>query len=182
MLDESMVPKRVVTRRARPRKSRVSPDSVVRIVSSETGTVTRVLPRKHSPHAELARAAREARMLSALSVLALAERRITESELAELERCIEDAAEPRPVCESLDFLRRFWSIVVRAAHNPALEVQVARWIALSSSMEARRGTGLQTDWRVLRREPYRHLVRVLRRGSGAPSFWQETLEDGRLLG
>ena len=121
-------------------------------------------------------------MLSALSVLTLAERRITEPELAALERCIKEAAEPRPICESLEFLKNFWSIVVRAARNPALAAQVARWTVLSSRLEARSGTGLQTDRRVLRREPYRHLVSALRRGSGAPSFWQETLEMGQLLG
>jgi DNA-binding FadR family transcriptional regulator len=138
-------------------------------------------PSEHAPlspraRAQLASAAREARLASAMGVLALAERRITETELAQIERYLDEAPETRPVCESLDFLRRFWCVIVRSTRNPQLEQELRLWSAVMHDLERANGTGLSTNTKLLPKEPYRRLVTMLRRGEGAPTFWRQRLE------
>lgn len=124
----------------------------------------------------LAQAAGESLRYSALSVLALAERRITELELVQLERLVEREPEHKTVRESLGFLGSFWGLIVRATLNPDLERHVGRRLQQASHLQRRYGIGLESNNRILSKAPYRALVRALRRGYGAPAFWAQRLE------
>jgi hypothetical protein len=124
----------------------------------------------------LAYAASESLRYSALSILALAERRITDIELVQLEHLVEQEPEKRTVAESLDFLGKFWGVIVRATLNPDLERDVGSRLRQATKLQRRYGMGLESNYRILSKAPYRGLIQVLRRGYGAPAFWARRLE------
>lgn len=79
--------------------------------------------------------------------------------------------------ESLGFLCNFWGLILRATRNCVLDRQVYLGMRRRLELEGCLGIGLETDDRILSKEPYRDLIRVLCRGYGAPAFWARRLDD-----
>lgn len=178
-------PKRRPSRR--PPRSRVSPETLlhlqakdgsVRLSAQRARTVEEPAfeQRNNGAGKRLAHAAGESLRYSALSVLALAERRITNLDLVRLERLVEQEPEQKTVAESLDFLGQFWGVIMRATLNPQLERQVSWKLRQASELQRPYGMGLESNTRILSKAPYRGLVQALRRGYGAPAFWAQRLE------
>jgi hypothetical protein len=145
---------------------------------TRTITIERSAPEQgdDSEGKRLAHAANESLRYSALSILALAERRITDIELVQLEHLVAQEPEQRTVAESLDFLGRFWGVVIRATLNPDLEREVGSRLLQATKLQRRYGLGLESNNRILSKAPYRGLIQALRRGYGAPAFWARRLE------
>jgi DNA-binding FadR family transcriptional regulator len=130
-----------------------------------------------TPGDRLALAARESQALSTLPILALAERRITDAELAELDQLIDSLpdAQVNPH-ETLSFRVQFWGRIARSTRNPLVEQQVRWWASVMQSMEARNGGDPTGVYRTLPKPIYRGLIRAMRRRRGSPEFWLKVIQ------
>jgi DNA-binding FadR family transcriptional regulator len=143
-----------------------------------------------TPGDRLALAARETQSLSTLPLLLLAERRIQEDELEELETLVESAPEQPTPREQLLFRGQFWGIIARATRNPILEHQIRWWARVMEELEGRNsgstgstgstggvGNHLEAAGASLApRSTYRGLVRALRRKRGTVDYWLKVIE------
>lgn len=131
------------------------------------------------PGDALALAALEAQALSMLQLLVLCQRRITEPELAQLERLVGELQEGQPFREALGFRLKFSELLSRATRNPLFVQNVRWWAALMKDVEARNeGGGDPTaSPRVVNKAFYHGLIKTLREGKGAPEYWMKMLKD-----
>jgi len=130
-----------------------------------------------TPGDRLSLAARETQSLSTLPLLILAERRIQEDELEELEALVEAMPEQPTSREQLLFRRNFWGIVARATRNPILEHQIRWWARVMQDLESRSpGSVEATGASLAPRSTYRGLVRALRRKRGTVDYWMKVIE------
>lgn len=91
------------------------------------------------PGAPLALAAWENQALFLVTLLALAERRITEHEL-ELLRALVESVPPQPTpAETQRFRMEFWGQIASATRNPLFQQQVRWWSALALEISKRGG-------------------------------------------
>jgi len=126
------------------------------------------------PGASLALAALENQALFVIPLLALAERRITEQELAVLNYLIESVGEDVSPEAARRFRIEFWRQIAKATRNSLFQQQVRWWTSLNKQLD-RRGTGggvpaLKFDVTV-----YRRLVAALSARSGAVALHLETI-------
>ena len=124
------------------------------------------------PGDAIALAAVENRALSALPLLVLAERRITEPELQRLEHRV-DAYTDNPTREEQSlFMADFWEMIAGATRNPLLQHQVRWWFRVSSELGANRS--MRTA--ILPRSFFRELIQALRKRTGAVHLWLRVVE------
>jgi DNA-binding FadR family transcriptional regulator len=130
-----------------------------------------------TPGDRLALAARESQALSPLPLLSLAERRITEAELTELERLVDALPESQPPRDTLAFLVEFWGKIARSTRNPLVEQQFRWWASVMQELEKRTGSGADplAPRRLLPKTVFRGLIRTLRKRKGAPEFWLKVI-------
>jgi DNA-binding FadR family transcriptional regulator len=130
-----------------------------------------------TPGDRLALAAREQQALSTLPLLALAERRIQDEEIAELEALVDALPDNPSVQEALLFRVNFWGCVARATHNPVVAHQIRWWARVMQDLEHRAVTSIvkpaRTD--VAPRERYRRLLRAFRKRRGAVEAWHKVI-------
>jgi GntR family transcriptional repressor for pyruvate dehydrogenase complex len=184
----------VPTQRALSREFRVSPLLVrhaihrleeLQLVRVRQGSPTIVLDPQHAadvrliqmqlevalPGDALELAGIENRALSALPLLVLAARRITDDELAELVKLVDRIAEAEPTQRELaDFEAEYWNHVARATQNPVLAHQVRWWFHTLR--------GLRNEARMHLAAPiehYRELNETLRSGHVAADIWMAML-------
>lgn len=130
-----------------------------------------------TPGDRLSIAARETQSLSTLPLLILAERRIQEDELEELESLVESMPEQPTSREQLLFRRNFWGIIAHATRNPILEHQIRWWARVMQELEGRSpGTVEAAGTSLAPRSTYRGLVRALRRKRGTVDYWMKVIE------
>lgn len=131
------------------------------------------------PGDALALAALEAQALSMLQMLVLVQRRITEPEILQLERLVNDLHEGQPFREALGFRLKFSELLSRATRNPLFVQNVRWWAALMKDLEARtEGGGDPTaSPRVVSKSFYYALIKTLREKRGAPEYWLKMLKD-----
>jgi DNA-binding FadR family transcriptional regulator len=133
-----------------------------------------------TPGDKLALAARENQALSTLTLLALAERRITEAQVLQLEKIVDELPETRTRSEELIFLFRFWGVIAAATQNPMVQHQVRWWSRVMRDLDKRSGppTGSNSAGRsaIAPVPRYRALTRALRRKHGAVELWLKVLE------
>jgi hypothetical protein len=128
-----------------------------------------------TPGDRLALAARESQALSPLPLLALAERRINEAELSELERLVEALPESNAPRDTLSFLVQFWGQVSRSTRNPLVEQQFRWWASVMQDLEKRTGADPLAPRRILPKTVFRGLIRTLRKRKGAPEYWLKVI-------
>jgi DNA-binding FadR family transcriptional regulator len=126
------------------------------------------------PDSDADAAAIESHALSALPLLALAERRITAVELEQLDRCVDGMPESQTLYEALSFIVHFWALVARATQNPLCEQRVLHWGQRMRALHVPRGASCKAG--VVRKSAYRGLVHALRQRSGATRFWLNVVE------
>lgn len=116
------------------------------------------------PGDAIALAAIENRVLSSMSLLALAERRITPEELEGLERCIDQYSKRSEDDEHWTFESEYWVLIADATRNPLLQHQVRWWFRVCREIDASKH--LQSGLR-LSADFYRKLNECLRARSGS---------------
>lgn len=130
-----------------------------------------------TPGDRFALAACETQALSTLGILALAERRISEPELRQLEELIDRAPDGQTYPEVVNFRIEFWHRIARTTRNPLIEQHVRSWGSMVRDIEVRLGgdpVGGVT--RTFSKAPYRGVVRALRRRRGTAEFWLKVVE------
>ena len=120
------------------------------------------------PGDAIALAAMENRVLSVLPLLALAERRITPTELQRIERRVEQLGEQPTAEERVAFMADFWEMVALATRNPLLQHQVRWWFRVSRELGTNRLRTAQ-----LPKAFFLEIVQRLRDRSGAVQLWLE---------
>jgi GntR family transcriptional repressor for pyruvate dehydrogenase complex len=128
-----------------------------------------------TPGDKLALAARENQALSTLPLLALAERRITEEQVKQLEQLIDELPESPSRRDHLLFLTRYWGLIAAATQNPMLQHQVRWWSRVMRDLEKRSGPTAMAA-RTAPPSLYRSLARALRRKRGAVELWLKVLD------
>jgi DNA-binding FadR family transcriptional regulator len=105
----------------------------------------------------------EIRVLSTLPLLMLAERRITDQELAELDALVDSLTDQPSPEELSEFQAEYWERMARATRNPLLRHQVRWWFRILG--QVRGGAMLRT----VHAQPqhYRDINRALRKRHGA---------------
>ena len=131
-----------------------------------------------TPGDRLALAAREMQVLASVSLLALAERRITEEQLQELDALVDDLSDPATARETLLFRLQFWSKVARATANGMLEHQVRWWARVMQDLEKRSSAVVeaQAARSNVGQAQFRNLVKALRKRRGSVEFWLKIIE------
>jgi DNA-binding FadR family transcriptional regulator len=133
-----------------------------------------------TPGDKLALAARENQALSTLTLLALAERRITEAQVQLLERFVDELPEAPTGSEQLLFLLKFWSVIAAATQNPMVQHQVRWWSRVMRDLDQRSSPAVVATSGAPRAiapvSRYRALARALRRKRGAVELWLKVLE------
>ena len=128
------------------------------------------------PGDALALAALEAQGLSMLQMLVLCQRRITEAEIVQLERLVDELKEGQPFREALRFRLKFSDLLSRATRNPLLVQNVRWWAAVMTDVESRTEGGDPTSSpRVIAKSFYHGLIKALRERRGAPEHWLKML-------
>lgn len=129
-----------------------------------------------TPGDRLALAARESQARSTLPLLSLAERRINEAELAELDKLVEGLPESQTPRDTLMFLVQFWGGIARATRNPLVEQQFRWWANVMQDLEKRSGgADLLAPRRLLPKTIFRGLIKTLRKRRGAPEYWLKVI-------
>jgi DNA-binding FadR family transcriptional regulator len=126
-----------------------------------------------TPGDALALAGIENRTLSALPLIVLAERRITDATLDEIEVELEKlAAIPTPTPKEMQqFQAFFWLKIAEAGCNPLLRHQLRWWIRTVSRLRTRDSYGLPASPVSF----YRDLTAAFRRRSGAVALFLERI-------
>jgi len=131
-----------------------------------------------TPGDRLALAAREMQVLASLSLLALAERRIADEQLDELDALVDALPEAPTSREVLTFRMQFWGVVARATSNGILEHQVRWWARVMQDLEKRSAATVEasTARSAAGRTQFRGLVKALRKRRGAVDHWLKVIE------
>lgn len=122
-------------------------------------------------------AACEVHVLSMVTVLALAERRMAEPELRKLEASL--AAIPDdafPDC-GLSFLAQFSGQIAVVTRNALLDHQSWWWVSGMQDLGKRSGADIAAIYRRLPKSFYSELLGALRRGYGAPQHWMSVVVE-----
>jgi DNA-binding FadR family transcriptional regulator len=127
--------------------------------------------------APLSLTAREWLATAVLPILELAERRITESELQQLESIVATLPEDPPARGPSDFRIQFWSTIARATRNPIVEHKVRWWARAMREREQRTGIDSTGPVRIIPKSTYRDLIRRLRTRTGATTFWLNVIRQ-----
>jgi DNA-binding FadR family transcriptional regulator len=132
-----------------------------------------------TPGDKLALAARENQALSTLTLLALAERRITDEQVLQLEKIVDELPEAPTRSEQLIFLFRFWGVIATATQNPMLQHQVRWWSRVMRDLDKRSSpaavSNSGTPSAIAPVAKYRALARALGRKRGAVELWLKVL-------
>jgi DNA-binding FadR family transcriptional regulator len=154
---------------------RTHADGRATVVTSKVRAIGRpVRMQVSAPDNDAPTAALESHALSALPLLALAERRITAAELEQLDRYVDGMPESQTLYEALEFCVKFWGLVARATQNPLLEQRVLNWGQRMHALHVPANAACRA--RVVRKSAYRGLVHALRQKSGATRFWLNVVE------
>lgn len=130
-----------------------------------------------TPGDRLSLAAREMQSLSTLPLLTLAERRIQEDELEEIDALIDSLPEQPSMREQLTFRRQFWGRIARATRNPILEHQIRWWARVMKDIESRNAQSVGvTEPPLAPRSIYKGLTRAMRRRRGTVEYWLKVIE------
>ena len=127
-----------------------------------------------TPGDQLALAVRENQALFILSLLGLAERRITNKELDRLEQLSDELPDKPTPRELLAFQVKYWGLIAGATRNPMLQHQIRWWSGVIRDLEKRDGSATATP-RGVASSVYRGLVRALRRRHGAVDHWLKVI-------
>ena len=126
------------------------------------------------PGPKLAYAVVENRMLFLLPMLILAERRITEPQIASLRHIARSLREATAVQETQKLRAQFWIEVARATDNPLFQQQV-RWFAKLVAKLSQRGLEARAPRLSRQGDFYERLVERLSTHSGVVSFYLESI-------
>ena len=131
-----------------------------------------------TPGDRLALAAREMQVLASVSLLALAERRISEEQLQELEKLVEQLPEAPSAREVLAFRLQFWGRVARSTSNGILEHQVRWWARVMQDLEKRSSPTVeaQAARSMAGHVQFRGLIKALRKRRGSVEYWLKIIE------
>jgi DNA-binding FadR family transcriptional regulator len=130
-----------------------------------------------TPGDRLSLAAREMQSLSTLPLLTLAERRIQEEDLEELETLIDSLPAQPNTREQLTFRRQFWGRVALATRNPILEHQIRWWARVMKDIEGRNTQTMGASEPPLAPPTiYKGLIRAMRRRRGTVEYWLKVIE------
>lgn len=131
-----------------------------------------------TPGDKLALAAREMQVLASVSLLALAERRITEEQIQELETLVDNLPEAPSGREILAFRLQFWGRVARATANGILEHQVRWWARVMQDLEKRSSPTVeaQAARSMAGHAQFRGLIKALRKRRGSVEYWLKIIE------
>jgi DNA-binding FadR family transcriptional regulator len=122
----------------------------------------------------LALATRENEALSILPMIALAERRASESDLAALEALVDGLSDSPSGDETRNFRSSYWRQLAKATQNVPMQQQVRWWSRLVAELEARGGSAISPAH--ASRTAFRGLTRALRKKRGAVEYWARTLQ------
>ena len=114
---------------------------------------------------------------SVIPLLALAERRITEGEIERLEALVATLPDYPPVRGPREFRTQFWQTIAEATRNPVVIENVKWWAGAMEEREQLTGDDSSGPERIIPKAKYLGLILALRRGSGAPAFWTEVIEE-----
>lgn len=123
------------------------------------------------PGARLSTAAFENQSLFLIPILVLAERRITDQEIAVLNYLIDNMSEKAPPEAVRKFRIEFWSQLAKATRNPLFQQQIRWWSTLIADLD-QRGMKMRVPLGPLRLDFFRAIVRELaaRKGGAVPMF------------
>jgi DNA-binding FadR family transcriptional regulator len=124
---------------------------------------------------KLAGAALENQALFVLPLLVLAERRITDAELAVLRYITESLAEDAPAQEVLRVRTEFWQQVAKATRNPLFQQQIRWWSSLAKDLE-QRGRDMRLPPARTQLAFYRRLTAALTERKGTVQLWLELMK------
>lgn len=132
------------------------------------------------PGDRLGLAALEMQVLTSFSLLALAERRITEDELQALDELVDALPETITPLEAIGFRVQFWGRIAQATRNPVVARQIRWWARVLQDLEKRTRTaregGVWTDGPgTPQRAVYRNLVKALRKRRGSVEVWSRVV-------
>jgi DNA-binding FadR family transcriptional regulator len=127
-----------------------------------------------TPGDKLALAVRENQALFTLSLLALAERRISSKQLDRLEQLCDELTHAPTARELLAFQVQYWGLIATATRNPMLQHQLRWWSGVIRDLEKRDGSA-STAPIGASSSVYRGVVRALRRKRGAVDYWLTVL-------
>jgi DNA-binding FadR family transcriptional regulator len=126
------------------------------------------------PGPKLASAAIENQALFILPLLVLAERRITEQELAVLHYILQKLSENPTPEEAVRFRIEFWTQIAKATQNPLFQQQVRWWSTMARELE-RRGGEMRVPAGRVPVEFFRKLTLALSQHKGAPQLYLESI-------
>jgi DNA-binding FadR family transcriptional regulator len=130
-----------------------------------------------TPGDRLSLSAREMQSLSTLPLLTLAERRIQDDELEELDALVDALPEQPNTREQLMFRRQFWGRVALSTRNPILENQIRWWARVMKDIEGRNAQSIGASEPPLApRNIYKGLIRAMRRRRGTVEYWLKVIE------
>lgn len=110
--------------------------------------------------------------LALVPLLVLAERRITDAQLDELDALCASLPEQPTWRQMVDFRIGYWTVVASATRNAIFELRVRSWFKAASVRDG----GLRTLCMLTTSSDYRQLARALRARSGAMEYWLNVLE------
>ena len=126
-----------------------------------------------TPGDALALAGIENRTLSALPLIVLAERRISDAMLDEIDAELAKLSDEPSRQELSEFQAVFWLKIAQASRNPLLRHQLRWWIRTVHGLSTRDSIGLPAGEVSF----YREIVAALRRRSGAVTLFLERIKE-----
>lgn len=120
-------------------------------------------------------AACEVHVLSMVTVLALAERRIAEPELRKLDALLAAIPDSEFPDQGLRFLAHFSSQIAAMTRNALLDHQSWWWVSGMQDLRKRSGADIAGIYRGLPKSFYNELLSALRIGTGAPQHWMRVV-------
>ena len=127
------------------------------------------------PGPVLALAAFENQALFVIPLLALAERRITDQELAVLNYLIESLGDEVTPDAARRFRLEFWRQIAKATRNSLFAQQVRWWSTLAKQLD-QRGSNARAPWVKFEIGLYRRLVVALAAHQGAVALYLEAMK------
>jgi DNA-binding FadR family transcriptional regulator len=127
------------------------------------------------PGAKLAGAALESQALFVLPLLVLAERRITDEELAVLRYITDSLPEEAAAQDVLRVRMEFWRCIAKATRNTMFQQQVRWWSSMSADLE-RRGREVRPPPNRAQVEFYKKLIVALASRQGTVQVWLDAMK------
>jgi len=133
------------------------------------------LPDDLQQHLPLSRETREWLATSVLPLLALAQLRISEKELKQLEAIVATLPDYPPERGSSEFRIRLWLTIAQATREPLIVQGVREWARAMRERERLTGVDATGPAQIVPKAKYLGLILALRRGSGAPELWTSVI-------